>query len=163
MAEPNHKDDYKNSPNLRTGYLFTNYKRDDVEIPDQGTKNKPFIYTSKRKEELENIEGLYSDFVSRVDYGDLGNTIKFQMSFLKSLNTYFDFEENDHPIIKREKIQAKGIEINPSLTNKLIVDAEFTDYDKINLDLGEKGHEEDYEISRNDIEKLFNWYCFQIL
>lgn len=163
MAEPNLKDDYKNNPSLRTGYLYTNYKRDDVEIPDQGAKNKPFIYTSKRKEELENIEGLYSDFVSRIDYGDLGNAIKFQMSFLKSLNAYFDFKEKDHPIIKREKIQAKGIEINPSLTNKLIVDAEFTDYDKINLDLTKKGREEDYEISRNDVEKLFNWYCFQIL
>ncbi len=74
MAEPNRKDDYKNNLNLRTGYLYTNYKRNDVEVPDQSTKNKPFIYTSKRKEDLENIEGLYSDFVSRVDYGDLGNT-----------------------------------------------------------------------------------------
>ena len=26
------------------------------------SKNKPFIYTSKRKENTENIEGLYSDF-----------------------------------------------------------------------------------------------------
>jgi type III restriction enzyme len=49
------------------------------------------------------------------------------------------------------------------LTNKLIVDAEYSDYDKINLDFAKKGHEEDYEISRNDVEKLFNWYCFQLL
>jgi len=28
--EPNRKDDFKNNPNLRTGYLYTNYKRDDV-------------------------------------------------------------------------------------------------------------------------------------
>lgn len=163
MAEPNRKDDYKNNPNLRTGYLYTNYKRNDVEIPDQGTKNKPFIYTSKRKEDLENIEGLYSDFVSRVDYGDLGHAVKFQMGFLKSFDNYFGFDEQDHPAIMREKIQAKGIDINPKLTNKLIVDAEFTDYDKLNLDFAKKGHEEDYEISRNDVEKLFNWYCFQLL
>src|SRR5690554_7793618 len=63
----------------------------------------------------------------------------------------------------REKIQAKGININPTLTNKLIVDAEFSDYDKINLDFAKKGREEDYEISRNDVEKIFNWYCFQLL
>ena len=163
MAEPKQKDDYKNNPNLRTGYLYTNYKRNDVEIPDQGTKNKPFIHTSKRKEDLENIEGLFSDFVSRIDYGDLGHAVKFQMSFLKSFNNYFDFDEKDDPITKREKIQTKGIEINPTLTNKLIVDAQFTDYDNINLDFAKKGHEEDYEISRNDVEKLFNWYCFQIL
>ncbi|EJF53907.1 DNA/RNA helicase, superfamily II [Saprospira grandis DSM 2844] len=163
MAEPNQKDDYKNNPNLRTGYLYTNYRRNDVEIPDQSIKNKPFIYTSKRREGLKNIEGLYSDFVSRVDYGDLGNAVQFQMSFLKSFNNYFAFDEADHPITLREKIQAKGIEINPILTNKLIVNAEFTDYDKINLDFAKKGQEEDYKISRNDVEKLFNWYCFQLL
>ncbi len=163
MAEPNQKDEYKNNPNLRTGYLYTNYKRDDVEIPDQSTKNKPFIHTSKRKKGLENIEGLCSDFVSRVDYGDLGHAVKFQMSFLKSFNDYFDFDEKDSLIEKREKIQAKGVDINPVLKNKLIIDAEFTDYDKINLDFAEKGREEDYEISINDVEKLFNWYCFQLL
>lgn len=163
MPEPNAKDDYKNSPNLRTGYLFTNYKRNDVEIPDQTLKNKPFIYTSKRKDNIVNIEGLYSDFVSRVDYGDLGHAVKFQMSFLSSFNDFFDVEEKDHPINIREKIVAKGVDINPTVTNKLIVDAVFTDYDKINLDYAKKGHEEDYEISRNDVEKLFNLYCYQLL
>jgi len=163
MPEPNAKDDYKNNPNLRTGYLFTNYKRNDVEIPDQTLKNKPFIYTSKRKDKVENIKGLYSDFVSRVDYGDLGHAVKFQMSFLSSFNDFFDVEEKDHPISIREKIVAKGVDINPTVTNKLIVDAVFTDYDKINLDYAKKGHEEDYEISRNDVEKLFNLYCYQLL
>lgn len=163
MPEPNSKDDYKNNPNLRTGYLYTNYKRNDVEIPDQTAKNKPFIYTSKRKEKINNIEGLYSDFVSRVDYGDLGNAIKFQISFLSSFNDFFEVKEQDHPMTIKEKIISKGIDINPTVTNKLIVDAVFSDYDKINLDFAQKGHEEDYEISRNDVEKLFNFYCYQLL
>lgn len=163
MPEPNAKDDYKNNPNLRAGFLFTNYKRDDVDIPDQGKKNKPFIYTSTRKESIVNIEGLYSDFVSRADYGDLGHAVKFQMSFLKSFDNFFKFDETDHPAIMKDKIIAKGIDINPTVTNKLIVDAEFADYDKINLEFAKKGHEEDYEISRNDIEKLFNFYCYQLL
>jgi len=163
MPEPNAKDDYKNDPNLRTGYLFTNYKRNDIEIPDQGKKNKPFIYTSKRKEEIKNIEGLYSDFVSRVDYGDLGHAVKFQMNFLKSFDKFFEFDETDHPAIMREKIVGKGIDINPTITNKLIVDAEFSNYDKINLDFAKEGHEEDYEVSRNDVEKLFNFFCYQLL
>lgn len=163
MPEPNAKDDYKNNPNLRIGYLFTNYKRNDVKIPDQGVQNKPFIFTSKRKEGIENINELYSDFVSRVDYGDLGHAAKFQMSFLKSFNTFFGVLETDHPIKIREKIVAKGININPTVTNKLIVDAVFSDYDKINLDFAKKGHEENYDISKNDIEKLFNFYCFHLL
>ena len=111
MAEPNQKDEYKNNPNLRTGYLYTNYKRDDVEVPDQSTKNKPFIHTSKRKKGLENIEGLCSDFVSRVDYGDLGHAVKFQMSFLKSFNDYFAFDEKDSLIEKREKIQKDNVQL----------------------------------------------------
>lgn len=163
MAEPNQKDDYRNNPNLRTGYLYTNYKRNDVEIPDQGPKNKPFIYTSKRKDDLENIDGLYSDFVSRVDYGDLGNAIQFQKSFLQSFDKYFGLENIIMSYDKQEILKNKGIDINPILTNKLIVDAEFTDYDRINLDFAKKGHEEDYEISRNDVEKLFNWYCYKLL
>lgn len=163
MAEPNRKDDYINNPNLRTGYLYTNYKRNDVEIPDQGAKNKPFIYSSKRKEDIDNIKELYSDFVSRVDYGDLGHAVKFQMSFLKSFDNFFEFDKTDPPAIMREKFIAKGINISPTVTNKLIVDAVFSDYDKINLDFAKKGHEEDYEISRNDVEKLFNWFCFQLL
>ena len=85
------------------------------------------------------------------------------MSFLSSFNDFFAVEEKDHPISIREKIVAKGVDINPTVTNKLIVDAVFTDYDKINLDYAKKGHEEDYEISRNDVEKLFNLYCYQLL
>jgi len=95
-AEPNKKDDYKNSPVLRTGYLFTNYKRNEIGIPDQSNNNKPFVYTSKRKEGRSNIENVYSDFVARADYGDLGSAFDFQMSFLKSMDKFFGIEENEH-------------------------------------------------------------------
>ncbi|CAG8833073.1 20426_t:CDS:2, partial [Racocetra persica] len=32
---PQLKEDYKNNPNLRLGYLYTNYRRDKVRIPDE--------------------------------------------------------------------------------------------------------------------------------
>lgn len=162
-AEPNEKDDYKNSPVLRTGYLFTNYKRNEIGIPDQSSKNKPLVYTSKRKEGVSNIENLFSDFVSRVDYGDLGNAFQFQMSFLKSMDRFFGIEENEPLDTIRPKIRAKGVDIQPKLTNKLVVDAEFSDYDKINLEFAKKGRDEEYEMSRNDVEKLFNYWCFKLL
>mgnify|MGYP003587268396 FL=1 len=162
-AEPNKKDDYKNSPVLRTGYLFTNYKRNEIGIPDQSNKNKPFVYTSKRKEGVSNIENVYSDFVARADYGDLGSAFDFQMSFLKSMDKFFGIKENEHLALTRPKIEAKGVDINPKLTNKLVVDAEFSDYDKINLEFAKKGRDEDYEMSRNDVEKLFNYWCFKLL
>jgi type III restriction enzyme len=162
-VEPNKKDDYKNSPMLRTGYLFTNYKRNEIGIPDQSAKNKPLVYTTKRKPDITNIENIYSDFVSRVDYGDLGNTFQFQMSFLKSMDSFFGIKENEYLALTRPKIEAKGIDLNPKLTNKLIVDAEFSDYDKINLEFAKKGRDEEYEMSRNDVEKLFNYWCFKLL
>jgi type III restriction enzyme len=163
MPEPNSKEDYKNSTLLRTGFLFTNYKRNEVNVPDQSTTNKPFVYTAKKKTNVSNVEKLYSDFVSRADYGDLGNAIKFQLSFLKSFDKYFTIEENEHLALTRPKVEAKGIDIKPKLTNKLIVDAEFSDYDKLNLDFAKQGRDEDYEMSRNDVEKLFNFWCFKLL
>jgi len=162
-AEPNKKDDYKNNPALLTGYLFTNYRRNEIGIPDQSSKNKPFVYTSKRKQGITNIENIYSDFVSRADYGDLGNTFQFQMSYLKSMDNFFGIAENESLALTRPKIEAKGIDLNPKLTNKLIVDAEFSDYDKINLEFAKKGRDEEYDMSRNDVEKLFNYWCFKLL
>lgn len=163
MAEPNSKEDFKDSTILRTGFLFTNYRRNEVNVPDQSNNNKPYVFTSKRKTGISNIENLYSDFVSRADYGDLGNAIKFQMSFLKSLDKYFGIEENELVAVARPKIEANGIDIQPKLTNKLIVDAEFSDYDKLSLEFAKHGRDEDYEMSRNDVEKLFNFWCYKLL
>ncbi|MBB4805905.1 type III restriction enzyme [Chryseobacterium defluvii] len=163
MPEPIHKDDYKDSLLLRTGYLFTNYKRNEVSIPDQSSKNKPLLYISKKKEGSSDVENLYSDFVSRADYGDLGNAIRFQMSFLKSFDAFFGIEANEHMALTRPKIEAKGIDLNPKLINKLIVDAEFSDYDRLNLEFAKQGKDEEYEMSGNDVEKLFNFWCFRLL
>ena len=163
MSEPNLKKDYVNSSILRTGYLFTNYKRNEVGIPDQSTQNKPFIHTSKIADGVLNIENLYSDFVSRADYGDLANSVKFQMSFLNSMDEYFGMDKNEHLAIKRPKIEGKGIDLNSKLTNKIVVDAEFTDFDKLDFDFTKKGKDEEYEMSQNDVEKLFNYWCFKLL
>ena len=45
------------------------------------------------------------------------------MSYLKSMDNYFGIAENESIAITRPKIEAKGIDLNPKLTNKLIVDA----------------------------------------
>jgi len=143
--------------------LFTNYKRNEVGIPDQSTQNKPFIHTSKIADGVSNIENLYSDFISRADYGDLANSVKFQMSFLNSMDEYFGMDKNEHLAIKRPKIEGKGVDLNSKLTNKIVVDAEFTDFDKLDFDFTKKGRDEEYEMSQNDVEKLFNYWCFKLL
>ena len=163
MPEPHLKDDYKNSSLLKTGYLFTNYKRNEIKIPEQSENNKPYVYISKRKEGITNIE-LTSDFVSRVDYGDLSNAAEFQKSFINSFNTFFEIDnENDMITQRRDKIATKNLDINPTVTNQIIVDAVFNDYDKLNLEYTNRGKDRALELSANDIEKMFNYGCYQLL
>ena len=163
MPEPQEKDAYKNNSLLKTGYLFTNYKRNEVAIPDQTDKNKPYVHTSKRKEGITNIK-LQSDFISRIDYGDLSNAAEFQKSFLQSFNAHFGIDNGtDLDITRREKIQAQNVDINPVVTNQIIVNAVFSDYDKLNLEYQKGGNDRTIELSSNDIEKMFNYACFQLL
>lgn len=162
-AEPYRKHDYAGSPMLQAGYLYTNYKRNEVGIPDQSPKNKPFVYFAERRNGISNLHNVYSDFVSRVDYGDLGNTSQFQKSFIRSMNIFFGIDENEIADSTRIKLQNKGVDIHSKLVNKLIINAEFSDYDKINLEFSKKGIDKEYEMSRNDVEKLFNFWCYRLL
>ena len=65
--------------------------------------------------------------------------------------------------VRRESIKAKNVDINPTVTNQIIVNAVYSDYDKLNLDYQNKGHDQSIELSANDIEKMFNYACFQLL
>ena len=76
---------------------------------------------------------------------------------------FFGIEENELLATTRPKIATKGVDIQPKLTNKLVVDAEFSDYDKINLEFAKKGRDEEYEMSRNDVEKLFNYWSYNFV
>ena len=165
MPEPNLKEDYKNNPSLRVGYLYTNYNRKDiVENWIDKTQNKPFVHVSERKKniEVEDIQ-LQSAYVPRVDYGDLSNSSKFQMSFITSMNNYFGISKNDILGMAQKKLEKKGVDLDSSITNQIIVDAQFEDYDRINFEFQKKGHDKTLEMSQNDVEKTFNYLCFQLL
>ncbi|OGG47017.1 hypothetical protein A2671_00545 [Candidatus Kaiserbacteria bacterium RIFCSPHIGHO2_01_FULL_49_13] len=162
MPDPQNKEDYKNSPNLKTGFLLTNYKRDEVGVPDQSNGNKPYIYTSKRRENIKNVE-LQSAYVSRVDYGDLSNSSKFQRSFLKTFDGYFALSKDDLLGKGQKKLEKKGVDLDSHLSNKVIVDAKFEDYDNLNFEFERQGHDVSLEMSQNDVEKTFNYLCFQLL
>ncbi len=163
MPEPDFKDDYKNNPNLRIGYLYTNYNRKDI-IDNwiDKSQNKPYIYESVIKNGINNIK-IQSEYLSRINYGDLSNSSKFQASFLRSMNNYFGIKENEISVATREKIEKKGVDLDPTLNNKIIVDAQFVDFDRINFDFHKKGHDISLEMSQNDVEKTFNYLCFELL
>jgi type III restriction enzyme len=149
-------------PELNIGYLYTNYERNQIQLPDnkQG-QNKPFIYESKRKAGINPII-LQSTFMRRTDYNDLGDS--FQNTFGEVADTFFNVKGKGFLGDAREKIIKKGIELfNVKVKNKLIVDAEIEDYDNFVKEIREKGADLSEETSRNDIERMYNLLCFNII
>ncbi len=164
MPEPDLKEDYKSNPNLRVGYLYTNYNRKDItDNWIDKTQNKPAVYISKRKKGVKNIPPLQSAYVSRVDYGDLSNSAEFQASFIKSMNDFFGIDKDDIFGKAEKKLAKKGFDLDSSITNQIIVDAQFEDYDRINFEFQKQGHDVSLEMSQNDVEKTFNYLCFHLL
>lgn len=168
MPEPDKKEDYVNYPELRAGYLFTNYDKNEVSAADWGDKNKPAVFTANPPQKYidYDFKGLLeSDYLSRTDYGDFVSSAKFQESFLKSFDEYFGFEDSDSLSVKQEKTVAKKIESNPELNYSLITNSEFSNYDNLSLDIKNIDDKEllSHKMSQNDIEKLFNFHCIKTL
>lgn len=162
MPEPQAKEDYKNSPDLRLGFLYTNYKRKEVEIPDQNPKNQPLTKTAKRKKGIENIE-LPSDYISRLDYGDIRVSSKFQQIFKDELNKHFGITKNDILGKAEAKLKKAGLDLSDTLVNEVVANARFEDYDNLAFDFKKKGSDISLEMSVSDIEKTFNYLCYQLL
>ena len=164
MPEPEKKEDFKNSSLIRTGYLFTNYERNKICLKwAELSSNKPDVYFTGIKDNINNIS-LQSDFISRLEYGDLSNSAKFQISFVKSLNNYFKITLDDISQDKAKGMLAKaGVELKPKLVNQMIVDAKYEDFDQLSYDFNKKGHDIELEMSANDVEKTFNYYCYKLL
>ncbi len=145
-------------PELNLGYLYTNYKRNEVisEYDKSKNENKPAIFGSYRKKGVKAIE-IESIFMSRSDYNDLGDS--FQGTFKKNANKNFGIKDKEDA---KKKLEAKGLDLKPQVTNGLIVGVEIADYDNFKELLTEGGNH-DQEMSQYDIEKLYNLICFNII
>jgi type III restriction enzyme len=147
-------------PELNLGYLYTNYKRNEVisEYDRNKSENKPAIFGSYRKKNIDPMK-MESIFMSRSDYNDLGDS--FQSTFKKIANKTFGIKDGDTDI--KKKLSAKGLEIKPSVTNGIIVGVEIDDYDNFTKELLAEGGSHDQEMSQHDIERLYNLICFNII
>jgi len=134
-------------PELNIGYLYTNYKRNEVlaEYAKSKTENRPAINGSYRKKNIKPIK-LESVFMTRSDYNDLGDT--FQITFQK---------------VADKKLNTKKLNLKPKITNGLITGVEIDDYDNFTKELFEEGGSHDEEMSRHDLERLYNLLCFKII
>ncbi|OGN22035.1 MAG: hypothetical protein A2915_03775 [Candidatus Yanofskybacteria bacterium RIFCSPLOWO2_01_FULL_41_34] len=162
MPEPHLKDDYNDHPSLRLGYLYTNYKRKEVEIPDQSGNNKPITQEAVKKDGIKNVD-LPTTYASRVDYGDIPRSMIFQKSFTDSMNLYFRLTSKDVLGAAQKKLEKKGVDISASLPNRIVANAEFEDFDQLAYDFVKKGDDVSLEMSINDVEKTFNYLCYKLL
>jgi type III restriction enzyme len=162
MPEPQAKEDYKNNPNLRLGFLYTNYKRKEVEIPDQNPKNKPLTEFASLRKGMQNLK-LPSDYISRLDYGDIRVSSKFQEVFKIELNRHFGITDDDILGKEEGKLKKAGLDLDDSLSNEVVANARFEDYDNLAFDFRKNGNDISLEMSVSDIEKTFNYLCYQLL
>ena len=148
-------------PELNLGYLYTNYKRNEViaEYGKSKTDNRPAIYGSYRKADIKPIT-VESVFMSRTDYNDLGDS--FQKTFSDVANKYFEIDK-DTPAQALKKLEAKNLDTKPSVTNGLIVGVEIDDYDNFTKELIAEGSSHDQEMSQHDLERLYNLLCFKFI
>lgn len=146
-------------PELNLGYLYTNYKRNEVisEYDRTKSENKPAIFGSYRKKEVKALE-IESVFMARSDYNDLGDS--FQKTFKKIANRAFGLKDGEDA---KKKLASKGLELKPKVTNGLIVGVEIDDYDNFTKELLAEGGSHDQEMSQHDIERLYNLKCFNIV
>jgi type III restriction enzyme len=149
-------------PNLNIGYLYTNYERNQIQLPDNKIgKNKPATLPSFRKEGIKPII-LQSTFMGRTDYNDLGDS--FQITFKEVADKFFDVEKKEFIENTKKKLIAKGLDLyHVKVKNKLIVDAEIEDYDNFVKEIRERGDDLSEETSKHDIERMYNLLCFNII
>ena len=130
-------------PTELSGYLYKHKQR--FWLTQNQSKNRPAINGSFRKKNVEPIK-LESVFMTRADYNDLGDT--FQITFKQ---------------VADKKLDTKKLNLKPKVTNGLIVGVEIDDYDNFTKELFEEGGSYDEEMSRHDLEGIYNLLCFKLI
>lgn len=115
----------------------------------------------KREDEFELDEALYSDFISRTDYGDVGKASKFQEHFLKFMNDYFQVNELQSDDENSRCLQNRGLKLDTVLEIDVVVNARFRS--EIDDNENELGKNIKFEMSDNDVEREFSWRCYETI
>lgn len=150
---------------FRTGYIYTNYSRNAVingDYKEKSNKPKLFIAENIKGSDVLIDEKLHTEYIHRADYGDLGKSYEFQTCLKETFDKGFGIDENDIMDVLRDKLKSKGLTLEGKLTQEIFVNAKFEDADNIGLELM-NGMDATYEVSKNDVQKLFTLQCVRLL
>ncbi len=149
---------------FQTGYIYTNYSRKAVlngDYKEPGNKPKVNVAENLLGHEIIIDELLQSEYMSRVDYGDLGKSWEFQQCLVKTFNDYFGITVEDMFGVVKDKLRAKHLQIVPRLEQQIVVNARFKHLDQISFHFN--GNDMSREVSRHDVQKLFSKMCVDLL
>lgn len=150
---------------FQTGYIYTNYSRKAVlngDYKEPGNKPKVNVAENVKGQEITIDELLQTEYMSRVDYGDLGKSWEFQQCLVKTFNDYFGIMAEDvFDVVVKDKLRAKHLQIVPRLEQQIVVNARFKDLDQISFHFN--GNDMSREVSRHDVQKLFSKMCVDLL
>lgn len=149
---------------FQTGYIYTNCSRKLVlegQYDEPGNKPKVNVAINVKGKEFTIDTKLDTEYMSRVDYGDLGKSWEFQQCLINTFNNYFGLTKVDMLDIVRDKLRKKNVQIIPHLEQQIIVNARLEDLDQINFDFN--GNDMSRDVSRHDVQKLFSKMCVDLL
>ncbi|MBQ8628805.1 MAG: DEAD/DEAH box helicase family protein [Prevotella sp.] len=149
---------------FQTGFIYTNYSRKavlDGDYKEPGNKPKVNVAENVLGKEITIDELLQTEYMSRVDYGDLGRSWEFQQCLIKTFNDYFSITLEDMFGIVKDKLRAKQLQLVPKLEQQIVVNARFKDLDQISFHFN--GNDMSREVSRHDVQKLFSKMCVDLL
>lgn len=141
---------------------FTKEEEDELDFEISGLISDVLNTIAETKEsEFVLDDNLFSDFISRTDYGDIGKASTFQEHFLNYMNGFFGIKDSQSDDEKRCNLEMHGLNLDTVLERDVMVDAHFkSDSDEMANDLGKNIK---FEMSDNDVEKEFAWRCYQTI
>ena len=107
-------------------------------------------------------QNIASDVVGPAERGEFVNSPDFQQSFIRALNKFFAINEHEPSAIARGKVEAKGVELDPALTEDMLEDSAWQNSNGLASTLA-GGEQTQLELSANDVAQLFNLCCFYLL
>lgn len=146
---------------INKGYIFTNYTKQDIkDVCEVNNKNNPDIYYSKLKENIDQI--VLPGYVKlRTGFNTITPPTKWQQIFFHNADVFFGIDDNksNSLLAIKKKIDLDDIEITAKILSNAVIDS----YDNFIEELKNNSSELDINMSNINVERLYNWLCFEML